>query len=81
MEGIVEFNVGGTWLQLSKGKTDSKEWVFRIGVDDLMNERKRIQDLGIKIEGVKTVPEIITYFDLIDPDKNRLSFYQLLRTG
>ncbi len=76
--GIVEFRVGGTWLQLEEGERRPKGWVFRIGVPDLQREWDRLAELGIPAREIQTVPEVIRFFDLADPDGNHLSFYQLL---
>lgn len=78
VSGIIEFKVSNSWLQLYEGNTHSSGWVFRVGVKNLEMERKRINGNGIETNEIETVPGVISFFDLRDPDDNRLSVYQLL---
>ncbi len=79
--GIVEFNIAGTWLQLDESHPREANWVFRIGVPDISQERKRVAELGIEAGDIETVPGLISWFMFKDPDGNKLSFYQLLASG
>ena len=76
-EGIVEFRVGGIWLQL--GRADSAvavaATVVRFGVQDVAAERVRLAGLGIPVGDLDRVDGILEYFDFADPDGNRLSLY------
>lgn len=76
-EGIVEFRVGGIWLQL--GRADSAvagaATVVRFGVQDVAAERARLAGLGIPVGDLDRVDGILEYFDFTDPDGNRLSLY------
>jgi catechol 2,3-dioxygenase-like lactoylglutathione lyase family enzyme len=76
--GIVEFKVGGTWLQLEEGTPGAARFVFRIGVRSLEQERSRLVRMGIPVGEVETVPNVIRFCDFADPDGNPLSLYELL---
>jgi predicted enzyme related to lactoylglutathione lyase len=78
--GVVEFKVGGWWLQLEEG-TPGGAWAFRIGVADLDAARELVGTMGVKAGKVVTVPGVIRLFDFRDPDGNLLSFYQLLASN
>jgi catechol 2,3-dioxygenase-like lactoylglutathione lyase family enzyme len=76
--GIAEYRVGGVWVQLMEGEPPGGKWTLRFGVADLDRERERLQGLGIELGDVRTVPGVIRYFVLADPDGNLLSWYQEL---
>jgi catechol 2,3-dioxygenase-like lactoylglutathione lyase family enzyme len=76
--GIVEYQVGGVWVQLMDGEPPGGSWTLRFGVADLDSEHERLRGLGIEAGDVQTVPGAIRYFDFADPDGNRLSWYQEL---
>ena len=76
--GNVEFRVGGAWLQISKGEVRPSGWSFQIEVVDLAKERDRIRRAGIDATEIKTVPGVIAFFDLKDPDGNPQRWFQVL---
>jgi predicted enzyme related to lactoylglutathione lyase len=76
--GIAEYDVGGIWVQLDEDGTPGGDWVLRIGVPDLDQQRARLARLGITAGDTRTVPGAVTFFEFRDPDGNRLSCYQLL---
>jgi predicted enzyme related to lactoylglutathione lyase len=76
--GIVEYELSGTWIQLVGGRRGSPGWVLRYGVEDIELERDRLKGLGIEPGDIETVPGVISFFDLRDPDDNELSAYQVL---
>jgi len=76
--GIVEFSVGGTWLQLEEGAPGATRFVFRIGVRNLDQERSRLVGMGILVEETVTIPNVIRFCDFKDMDGNPLSLYELL---
>jgi predicted enzyme related to lactoylglutathione lyase len=78
VEGIVEYEFGGVWIQLMSGKRGSYGWVLRYGVDDLHVERERLRGLGVAVGVIETVPGVIAFFDFLDPDGNQLSCYHVL---
>jgi predicted enzyme related to lactoylglutathione lyase len=76
--GNVEFKVGGAWVQISKGKVQPSSWSLQLGVRDLSIERERLRQGGIAATEIKTVPNVISYFDLNDPDGNSMRWFQVL---
>lgn len=80
IEGILELKISNKlWLQLIRKRGDSEptDSVLRMEVTDIQAELNRLGLLGIPTTGVEMVEGVISYFDLQDPDGNRLSFYQL----
>ena len=75
--GIVEYEFAGVWVQLVGGRRGSPGWVFRYGVEDLEAERERLRRLGVSVADVETVPGVISFFEFLDPDENRLSCYRV----
>ena len=70
--GNVEFKLGGAWVQIVSGKVQPSSWRLQLEVRDLSRERERLRDAGIAATEIKTVPDVIGYFDLSDPDGNRM---------
>ncbi|HEY3978894.1 MAG TPA: VOC family protein [Streptosporangiaceae bacterium] len=54
--GIVEYHVGGVWVQLMGGEPPGGSWTPRFGVADLDSERRRLEGLLIELGDVRTVP-------------------------
>jgi predicted enzyme related to lactoylglutathione lyase len=78
VEGVVEYDVGGCWLQLSVGPTAPTDWILRIGVADVHAERERLVTSGVDVGPIETIEGVIAFCDLRDPDGNQLSLYTLL---
>jgi predicted enzyme related to lactoylglutathione lyase len=76
--GNVEFKVGGAWVQIVGGKVQPSSWSLQLEVRDLSRERERLRDAGIAATEIKTVPDVISYFDLSDPDGNSMRWFQVL---
>jgi glyoxylase I family protein len=76
--GNVEFRVGGSWLQITKGKVQPSSWNFQIEVRDIARERERLRSAGVEAAEIKGVPNVISYFGIKDPDGNSLLFFQVL---
>ena len=76
--GNVEFKLGGTWVQISKGKVLPSSWSLQLEVRDLSRERERLRDSGIAATEIQTVPDVICFFDVSDPDGNRMRWFQVL---
>jgi len=76
--GNVEFKLGGAWVQISGGKVQPSSWSLELEVRDLSRERERLRDSGIAATEIKTVPNVISYFDLSDPDGNHMRWFQVL---
>ena len=75
--GIVEFRLGGLWLQLFPAAPPGAGGgpVIRFGVPDVSAERSRLRDLGVEVGRLQRVGEVLEYFEFTDPDGNRLSLY------
>jgi predicted enzyme related to lactoylglutathione lyase len=76
-EGVVEFQVGPIWLQLSEDGTtrSGSAAVLRFGVADAWAQRRRLEAIGVAVGPLKHVPGAVDYFDFTDPDGNALSMY------
>jgi len=79
--GNVEFKVGGAWVQISQGKVQPSSWSFQIEVRDLPRERERLRESEISATEIETVPNVISYFDLTDPDGNAMRWFQVLTSN
>ena len=76
--GKVEFKVGGAWVHISTGKVEPSSWSLLIEVRDLSRERERLRKSEIAASEIQTVPNVISYFDLSDPDGNTMRWFQVL---
>jgi len=76
--GNVEFKVGGAWLQIVQGTVGTSGWALRLEVRDLHRERERLRSAGVDAEEIATVPSVIRYFGIRDPDGNELMFFEVL---
>jgi|GEM_PF-1042554 len=76
--GNVEFRVGRAWLQIVKGEVQPSSWNLQLEVRDLSRERERLREAGVEAAEIKTVPNVISYFGIKDPDGNPLLFFQVL---
>jgi hypothetical protein len=79
-DGVVEFHLGTIWLQLGEESTSRSgaEVVTRFGVHDAAAERERLSGQGVEVGPLEHIPGAVDYFDLLDPDGNKLSFYSEL---
>lgn len=75
--GNVEFKIGGAWVQIGSGKVPPSSWSLELEVRDLMRERERLRASGIEATEIKTVPNVISYFDVKDPDGNSMRWFQV----
>jgi glyoxylase I family protein len=76
--GNVEYKVAGGWVQITKGKVKPSSWGLQIEVGDLAQERERLRNAKIDASEVRTVPGVISFFDLKDPDGNAMRWFQVL---
>jgi lactoylglutathione lyase len=76
--GNVEFKIGGVWVQIVSGKVQPSSWTLLFEVRDLSRERERLRKEGIAADEIKGVPNVISYFDLKDPDGNQMRWFQVL---
>ena len=76
--GNIEFKLGSAWVQISKGTVKPSNWNLQIEVQDLAKEHRRLRDNGIATPNISTSPGVITWFDVNDPDGNRMRWFQVL---
>lgn len=76
--GNVEFKIGGGWAQIVEGEVKPTNWNLQIEVVDLSKERERLRAGDIQATEIKTVPGVISYFDVKDPDGNGMRWFQVL---
>jgi len=76
--GNVEFKVGNAWVQISKGAVKPSSWSLQLEVRNLERKREWLRNAGIEATEIKTVPDVIGYFDLNDPDSNSMRCFQVL---
>jgi predicted enzyme related to lactoylglutathione lyase len=77
--GVREFEVGdGCWLQLTEGRPTESQNVFRLGVRDIEAERERLLGIGVDAGEITRIEGVIAFCDFRDPDRNRISLYQVL---
>lgn len=78
--GNVEYKIGGAWVQIEKDEVKPSSWNLQLEVRDLSRERERLRSSGIEATEIKTVPDVISFFDLTDPDGNAMRWFQVLTT-
>jgi len=78
--GNVEFKVGGAWVQIVEGEVKPSSWKILFEVRDLHRERERLRENNIAATEIKTSPNVISWFDLTDPDGNAMRWFQVLTT-
>jgi predicted enzyme related to lactoylglutathione lyase len=76
--GNVEFKLGGAWVQISVGDVRPSSWSLQLEVGNLSRERERLRSVGVEATEMQTVPGVIRFFDLADPDGNRMRWFQVL---
>ncbi len=60
------------------GKVNASSWSLQLEVRDLSRERERLRASGIPASEISTVPNVISYFDIFDPDGNTMRWFQVL---
>lgn len=77
-EGNVEFKIGGAWVQIVAGEPKPSSWSLQVEVGDLLLERQRLREEKIDATEIKTASNVISWFDLKDPDGNSMRWFQVL---
>jgi len=75
--GNAEYKVAGAWVQIRKGEVKPSSWSLEVEVSDLSRERERLRQAKISATDIKTVPGVISYFDIKDPDGNAIRWFQV----
>jgi predicted enzyme related to lactoylglutathione lyase len=78
MEGMAEYKIGSLWLQLDGVEVKESSTILRFGVTDIDAEHSRLTELGVDVDEVTRIPDLLSYFDFRDPDGNVLSLYQVV---
>ena len=78
--GNIEFKIGGAWVQIVEGVAKPSSWTILFEVRDLARERERLRENNITATEIKTSPNVISWFDLKDPDGNAMRWFQVLTT-
>ena len=78
--GNVEFKIGGAWVQIVKGEVKPSTWSFQFEVKDLHRERERLRASDVAATEIKSAPNVISWFDVKDPDGNSMRWFQVLTT-
>jgi predicted enzyme related to lactoylglutathione lyase len=78
--GNVEYKIGGAWVQIVEGKVKPSSWTILFEVRDVHRERERLGENNITTTEIKTIPNVISWFDLTDPDGNAMRWFQVLTT-
>ncbi len=76
--GNVEFKIGGAWVQIVEGEMKPSSWALLLEVRDLPRERQRLREANIDATEVRTNANVISWFDLTDPDGNTMRWFQVL---
>jgi catechol 2,3-dioxygenase-like lactoylglutathione lyase family enzyme len=76
--GNVEFKLGGAWIQISKGEARPSSWSLQVEVGDIQRERERLRRAKVEATEIQTVPGVISFFDIADPDGNSMRWFQVL---
>ena len=78
--GVWEFSLTSTtWLQLFEVENSQPNTsVVRFETNNIKASHDLALKISDKVTEIKSVPEVIRYFDFQDPFGNALSFYELL---
>jgi catechol 2,3-dioxygenase-like lactoylglutathione lyase family enzyme len=76
IEGLAEFDLGGFWLQLtvSPDTAGGEGIALTFSVKDAAREHGRLTDLGLTVTELERVEGTVEFFELVDPDGNRIGF-------
>lgn len=76
VEGVVEFDLGTFWLQLSLSPESAGGAGISVtlSVDDATSEHDRFAALGLDVTDVQRIEGVVDLFELSDPDGNTIGF-------
>jgi catechol 2,3-dioxygenase-like lactoylglutathione lyase family enzyme len=76
VEGVVEFDLGAFWLQLSHAPESAggAGLSVTLSIDDASAERARLAALGLDVTEVQRFEGVVDLFELTDPDGNTIGF-------
>lgn len=74
-DGLVEFDLGAFWLQLSVSPVTGAGGIsVNISVESAGEERRRFVDLGLTVSDLEIYEGVVEFFELTDPDGNKVGF-------
>lgn len=76
VEGLVEFDLGPFWLQLTHDPEQAGQAgiTVAVSVEDAAAERAALADKGLTVSEVQRFEGAVDFFELTDPDGNVLGF-------
>jgi len=76
MEGLVEFDLGPFWLQLTHRPGDAGRdgIMVNLSVPDAGAERERLAKLGHDVSELQRYEAVVEFFELRDLDGNKIGF-------
>ncbi|SDQ56825.1 VOC family protein [Microbacterium sp. cf332] len=76
LEGLVEFDLGRVWLQLARDPehAGSAGVSVNLSVTDAAAEHARFAGLGLDVSDIQRFEGVVEFFELTDPDGNKLGF-------
>lgn len=76
--GNIEFKVGNSWVQIVEGEVKPSSWTLLFEVRNLKREKERIGGAGISASDISISPGVISWFDIKDPDENKMRLFEVL---
>lgn len=75
-EGLAEFDLGAFWLQLAESPdaAGGEGISVNISVADARAEQARLDGLGLDTTPVQRIDGVVEFFELSDPDGNKIGF-------
>jgi catechol 2,3-dioxygenase-like lactoylglutathione lyase family enzyme len=79
-DGIIEFELlAGTYLMLSEASDEEPPGgSVNLQVDDVQAALAAVQQLGLTPGEVETIPEVLSYFEVKDPDGHTITLLQIM---
>ena len=75
LEGLVEFDLGAFWLQLAASSAAGSGGIsVNISVESAAAEQCRFVNLGLTVSELERYQGVVEFFELTDPDGNKIGF-------
>ena len=77
--GVVEFKAApGVWYQIFEAEEEqASEAIVRFLTDDIEESQRAGAEVGINMGEAIAIPDVITFSEFSDPDRNALGLYEL----
>lgn len=81
LDGLVEFDMGSFWLQLALDprRAGVEGASINISVEDAAAEQQRMAAMGLEVTDLQRFDGVVDFFELTDPDGNKIGFVTELR--